>query len=80
MKHNNAPANLTKTIDQTGGGISVDLKGSGAAAGGSVVSLTFEVIAPAQGTSVTLGSINATMDNGEAQAPAEPVPFSLSAE
>jgi general secretion pathway protein D len=80
MKHNNASASLNKTIDQTGGNISVDLKGSGAATGGSLVSLTFEVVAPAQGTSVTLGSINATLESGESQTPAEPVPFSISAE
>jgi general secretion pathway protein D len=80
MKHNNATASLNKTIDQTAGSVSVDLKGSGAPAGGSVVALTFEVIAPAQGTSVTLSSINATTDSGETQSPTEPVPFSISAE
>jgi general secretion pathway protein D len=80
MKHNNATSSLSKVIDQNGGDITIDLKGSGASSGGGVVSLVFEVTAPIEGTTITANSITATMENGEAQTPAEPTPFSLTAE
>jgi hypothetical protein len=80
MKQNNIPSNMTKTIDQVGGDVLVKLMGSGSSSGGGIVTLTFEVIAPAQGTTVNLNSISATMENGEAQTPEAPVPYSFIAE
>ncbi|MBI3902534.1 MAG: type II and III secretion system protein [Nitrosomonadales bacterium] len=80
MKQNNAPLNLTKTIDQVGGGVVVNLTGSGASNSAGLLTLTFEVLAPAKGTTVVLNSVTATMEDGEAQTPALPAPFSISAE
>ncbi len=66
MKHNNAASSLTKNIDQAGGDITVELTGAGANVSSGVVTLQFEVIAAAQGTAVSVGSIAAVGINGEA--------------
>jgi hypothetical protein len=75
MKQGSVSANLSKTIDQTGGGITISLNGSGTASGGDVVSLTFEVIGAVEGTTVSLNSITATMEKGDTQTPIPPVPY-----
>jgi general secretion pathway protein D len=65
LKRNNSESNLTKNIDQSSGSVTVDLSGAGSAGNASVVSLAFEVIAPAQGTSVSINSLTATGLKGE---------------
>ena len=65
LKRNNSESNLTKNIDQSSGSVTVDLSGAGSVGNASVVSLAFEVIAPAQGTSVSINSLTATGLKGE---------------
>lgn len=74
----NSTSTLAKVIDQAGGDISVDLTGSGASKGGSVVTLTFEVTAQAQETTVTINSIGGTMSSGDTYSPSAPVPYAIS--
>ena len=64
LKHGAAQASMNKHIDQAGGGITVDLTGAGSSSAGSIVTLTFEVIAAAQGTSVSVDAVSATDANG----------------
>ena len=78
MKQSNATSNFSKVIDQAGGDISIDVAGSGSTKGGSVVTLTFEVLAPAQETTVTINSLNGSMGNGDAYSPATPAPAVIS--
>jgi general secretion pathway protein D len=77
MKQNNTNSTIAKTIDQAGGDIAVDLSGSGATKGGGVVTLTFEVIAPAEETSVTINSIVGSMSSGEPYAPNAPSAYEV---
>jgi general secretion pathway protein D len=77
MKQNSASSTLSKVIDQAGGDISVDLSGSGTNRPGSIFTLTFEVVAPAQETTVTINSISGNLGNGDAYSPAVPAPFAL---
>ncbi len=72
MRQNNAQSNLTKQIDQAGGSVALELTGAGSSSPSSVVTLMFEVLAVAQGSSITLDSIAASGANGEALAPAAP--------
>jgi general secretion pathway protein D len=65
LKRNSSESNLNKNIDQSSGNITVDLSGAGSTGNASVVSLAFEVIAPAQGTSVSINSSTATGLKGE---------------
>jgi general secretion pathway protein D len=78
MKLNNSASSLGKVIDQAGGEVTVDLTGSGATKGGSVFTLTFEVIAPAQETTVTINSIGGSMGSGEAYSPNVPPAYAVS--
>jgi general secretion pathway protein D len=75
LKRGTAQASMTKHIDQTGGGITVDLTGAGAASAGSIVTLTFEVMAAAQGTSVSVDAVSATDANGGGASLAAPEPY-----
>jgi len=77
MKQSNSSSTLSKVIDQAGGDISVDLTGSGSNKGGSVFTLMFEVVAPAQETTVTINSISGNLGNGDAYSPAVPATFAL---
>jgi general secretion pathway protein D len=74
LKRNNSESNLTKNIDQSSGNVTVDLSGAGSSGNASVVSLTFEVIAPAQGTSVSINSLTATGLKGEGLSLTAPEP------
>jgi len=80
MSNNAAAPELSKTIDQVGGTIKVGLNGNGSKTGGGVVTVTFEVLAPVTGTSVTMDGISATMESGESQTPEEPSPMSITTE
>ena len=80
MSNNAAAPELSKTIDQVGGDIKVGLNGTGSKTGGGVATVTFEVLAPVTGTSVTMNGISATMESGESQTPEEPAPMSITAE
>jgi general secretion pathway protein D len=73
MKQNNSPSNFTKVIDQEGGQVQVDLKGSGNG-GGSVITLMFEVTAAAPQSPVTVSSISLAGAGGEALAVTPPTP------
>ena len=64
LKHGAAQAGMNKHIDQAGGGITVDLTGAGPSSAGSIVTLTFEVVAAAQGTSISVDAVSATDANG----------------
>ncbi len=74
LKRNTAQSNMNKNIDQTGGNITVDLSGAGSSGNASVVTLTFEVTAVAQGTSVSVNSVTATGINGEGLSMSPPDP------
>jgi general secretion pathway protein D len=65
LKRNNASSNMNKNIDQTSGNITVELSGLGSGSSATIVTLTFEVTAVAQGTSVSVNSATATGINGE---------------
>ncbi len=78
MKRNNALSNFTKNIDQAGGVISVDLSGTGASGSANVVTMVFEVIASVPESTVTINSITASGDSGEALAPTAPAPHVIS--
>lgn len=65
LKGNNSPSNMTKNISQSGGNISVEMSGSGSPAAANIATVTFEVTSVAQGTAVSVDSINATGTNGE---------------
>lgn len=80
MSNNSTLPELSKTIDQIGGNITVGLNGNGSKTGGGVVTVTFEVLAPVTGTSVTMNGISATMASGESQKPEEPTPISITTE
>ncbi len=77
MKQNNTSSTLSKVIDQAGGDVTVDLTGSGSSKTGSVFTLTFEVIASAQETTVTISSIGGSMANGEAYSPNVPPAYAV---
>ncbi len=64
LKRGTAQSSMSKHIDQAGGAITVDLAGSGSSSAGSVVTLTFEVLAAAQGTTVSVDAVSATDANG----------------
>ena len=64
LKSGTAQSSMNKHIDQAGGGVTVDLSGAGSGSAGSVVTLTFEVIAAAQGTAVSVDSVSASDVNG----------------
>ncbi len=72
LKHGTVQPGMNKRIDQSGGGISVDLSGSGSGAAANVVTLVLEVISPAQGTSVSVDAVTATDTNGDAISAAAP--------
>jgi general secretion pathway protein D len=74
LKRNNAAATFNKTINQAAGSISADLSGSGAGGSANLVTLTFEVLTAAQGTTVSIDSIKAAGTNGEALSLAAPEP------
>jgi general secretion pathway protein D len=65
MQQDNQPSNFTKTIDQAGGQILVDLKGAAAGGEGSVVTLTFEVTAATARSPVVVSRINPSGAKGE---------------
>lgn len=65
LKGNNAASTMTKNINQSGGNVSVEMSGAGLAGASNIVMITFEVTAVAQGTAVSVDSINATGTNGE---------------
>lgn len=65
LKGINTPSTMTKNINQSGGNISVEMSGSGTTGAGNLMTITFEVTAAAQGTAVSVDSINATGTNGE---------------
>ncbi len=80
MKQNSLPANFTKTIDQAGGQILVDLAGTGsggASAGGSVATLVFEVTAATPQSQITVSRITSSAAGGEALVFAAPEPHTL---
>jgi general secretion pathway protein D len=78
LKQNNAQARMNKNIDQTAGIITADLSGAGGSGSGNLVTLTFEVLAAAQGTSVSINSITATGSNGEGLPQNAPEPHVIS--
>ena len=65
LKGNNSPSNMTKNINQSGGNISVEISGSGSVGAANLATVTFEVTSVAQGTAVSVDSINATGASGE---------------
>lgn len=80
MKQSNMPSNLSKTIDQAGGQVLVDLSGTGGdgvSAGGSVVTLVFEVTAAAAQSQITVSRIVSSGSGGEALAFAAPEPHTI---
>jgi hypothetical protein len=74
LKRGAVQSSMKKHIDQSGGNITADLAGAGSTGTASVVTLTFEVIAAAQGTTVSIDSISATDANGEAVSLTAPEP------
>ncbi|MBI5889589.1 MAG: hypothetical protein HZB47_02790 [Nitrosomonadales bacterium] len=74
MQQDNLPPNFTKTIDQAGGQILVDMKGSAADGEGSVVTLTFEVTAATARSPVTVSRVALSGTGGEALAFKAPAP------
>lgn len=82
LKQNNLSSNFTRTIDQASGQILVDLSGTagtgGTKAGGSVVTLVFEVMAVAPQSQITVSRITSSGGaGGEALAFAAPEPHTL---
>jgi general secretion pathway protein D len=80
MKQSHMPVNLSKTIDQAGGQVLVDMSGTGTdgeSAGGSVVTLVFEVTAAAPQSQITVSRIALSGSSGEALAFAAPEPHTL---
>jgi general secretion pathway protein D len=65
LKGNNSPSNMTKNINQSGGNISLEISGSGSAGTANIATITFEVTSIAQGTAVSVDSINATGASGD---------------
>jgi hypothetical protein len=77
MKQNNAASSLTKVINPDTGDVAVELTGSGSTKGGSIFTLTFEVIASAQETTVSLSSIAGSLANGEAYSQNAPPAYAV---
>ncbi len=73
LKQKNVRSTFTKNMDQTPGEIAVEMSGAGAANPATVVTLMFDVIAPAAAASVAINSIKVTGANGEAIAAVAPV-------
>ena len=65
LKRNNVPSKFTKSIDQAGGSIMVDMSGAGASGFANVVMMSFEVISSAPASPVTISSITAAGATGE---------------
>ena len=65
LKRNNVPSKFTKSIDQAGGSIMVDMSGAGASGYANVVMMSFEVISPVSASPVTISSITASGAGGE---------------
>ncbi len=74
MRQGDQPSNFTKTIDQAGGQILVDLKGAAPGGEGSVVTLTFEVTAATARSPLVLSRISPSGTAGEALTFTAPVP------
>lgn len=72
-----APTTFSKTVDEAGGQIRVDLAGQGdegASGTGSVVTLAFEAIAPHPQSQIAIGRLAPTAPDGEALAASVPAP------
>jgi general secretion pathway protein D len=80
MKQDNVAASLSKVIDQNDGGITAGVTGRGKGSGGSVIVITLQVLAPAAGTTVTVNSINGTLENGSSESLTAPDTYSVVAE
>ena len=65
LKRNNVPSKFTKSIDQAGGSIMVDMSGAGASGYANVVMMSFEVISSVSASPVTISSITASGAGGE---------------
>jgi general secretion pathway protein D len=65
MQQDGLPTNFTHTIDQASGHILIDLKGSVAGGEGSVITLTFEVMAASQQSPVTVSRIALSGSDGD---------------
>jgi general secretion pathway protein D len=74
FKRGTVQSSMSKHVDQSGGNITVNLAGAGAGSASSIVALTFEVTAAAQGTSVSIDSVSATDVNGGGLSPTAPEP------
>jgi general secretion pathway protein D len=77
MKQNNSASSLSKVIDLSAGDVAVELNGSGAAKAGSILTLIFEVIAPAEETTVSISSMGGSMANGETYSPNVPPAYAV---
>lgn len=72
LKRNNVPSKFTKSIDQAGGSIMVDMSGAGASGYANVVMMAFEVMTAVPESAVTINSLTALGMNGEPLNPTPP--------
>ena len=72
LKRNNVPSKFTKSIDQAGGSIMVDMSGAGARGYANVVMMSFEVMTAVPESAVTINSLTALGMNGEPLTPTSP--------
>ena len=78
MKRNNSTSTFSKKIDQEAGDVEIDLVGKGAEGAGKIFTMTFEVIATTQESTVSLNSLSAMGENGEAISLPSPEPHVIS--
>ncbi|MDH4284616.1 MAG: cohesin domain-containing protein, partial [Gallionellaceae bacterium] len=80
LKQKNIPSNFTKSIDQASGQVVVDLSAAvtdGVSVGGSVATMSFEVISATAQSQITVSRIISSATGGVALALAAPEPHSL---
>jgi general secretion pathway protein D len=79
MRRANIKSNFNGQIDEAGGSVAVDLsaEGGGAAGGGGIASIQFEVIGGRGSTAVSVASINATGANSSELPVTSPAPLSV---
>ena len=81
LKRSNVQSNFTKSLNQSNGQVAINLAGSavnganGANGAGTVVTLTFEVIATAAQSPITLSQIMPTVVGGQELAYSAPEPY-----
>lgn len=75
LRQNNMQSTMTRTIDQAGGQILLDLSGQGAeGAGGSVATLIFEAVGAKPHSQISVGRVSSTGPGGEPLTSSPPEP------